>query len=124
MQMGQTIAMSNIDRLYRISASSFASMTVNEMVVRVMTLPGRIAVSSDESASDEYHITTKGNYWDGNNAVEQDTKKILGLILDHPSLGGELHLTMRANFGAGIDILFKTTITYSEIREVAMKLSR
>ena len=116
--------MSNIDRLYRISATSFASMTVNEMVVRVMTLPNRIAVQSDTSEANEYYITTKGNYYDGNNAVEQDTKKILGLILDHPSLGGHLVLSLRANFGPGIDILFKTTITYSEIREVAMKLSR
>jgi hypothetical protein len=113
---------SNIDRLYRISATSYASLSVEEMCIRVMTLPGRVAVSSD--ASDEYYITTKGNYWKDETTVEQDTRKILGLILDHPSIQDDLKLSFRANFGAGIDILFHITISYEQVREIAMKLSR
>jgi len=93
------------------------------MAVRVMTLPNRVAVSDDISEPNTYYITTKGNYWAGNNAIEQDTRKILGLILDHETLAGEITVSIRGNFGSGIDILFKTTLQYSEIREIARKLS-
>ena len=116
--------MTNIDRLYRISALSFAALTVPEMAVKVMTLPGRVAVSSDADEDDTYFITTKGNYWKGETTVEQDTRKILGLILDHPDLDDELHLSFRANYGPGIDITYKLDLTYKEVREIAMKLSR
>lgn len=101
-------------------------MTVNEMAIRVMTLPGRVAVSSDNSEEGSYYITTKGNYWkgEGKDIVEEDTRKILGLILDHPTLKGVLKLIITANYGPGINIPFKVQISYDEVREIALKLSQ
>jgi len=112
----------NLERLYRIAGTSWASISPKQAIIKACTMPGRVVIK-DENLH-EYHIASHLHIYDEERSTTYSSREFLQMLWDNPSVDGEVVLSVRANFGPCCDILMKETFTYTEIRTIIDEMSK
>ena len=112
----------NLERLYRIAGTSWASITTKQAMIKACTMPGRVVIKDPNSH--EYHIASHLHTYNQEKSTTYQSREFLQMLWDNPSVTGEVSLTIRANFGPCCDILMRETFTYTEIRDIIEELSK